>query len=169
MKNLVLIGLPGCGKTSFGKKLAAALGRPFYDADEVLEEREGRSIKSFFAESEEAFRRAESRTLAYLAALDGCVIACGGGAVKRRENMEALGAKGCIVFLERSPEAILAAGSIDGDERPLLAAAKEKIFTLYRERIGLYRRYGAYTVDNEGSEENTLAQLLKIAEQEAGR
>lgn len=167
MKNLVLIGLPGCGKTSFGQQLAAALGRPFYDADQVLEAREGRSIKSFFAESEAAFREAESRTLAYLAGLQGCVIACGGGAVKREENMRLLAAQGCIIFIDRSPQAILASGTIAGDERPLLAAVKERIFTLYQERIGLYRRYSAYTVDNEGSQAAAMEQLLAIARKEA--
>ena len=83
MKNIVLIGMPGCGKSTFGKRLAKKLGRKFYDADDVLEAREQRTIKDFFAESEDAFRAAETRTLAYLAELEGVVIATGGGAVKR--------------------------------------------------------------------------------------
>ena len=85
MKNIVLIGMPGCGKSTFGKRLAKKMGRSFYDADTVLEEREARTIKDFFAESEDAFRAAETRTLAYLAELEGVVIATGGGAVKRAE------------------------------------------------------------------------------------
>ena len=64
MKNIVLIGMPGCGKTTFGKRLARRLSLSFYDADEVLEQREQRTIKNFFAESEDAFRSAETRTLA---------------------------------------------------------------------------------------------------------
>ena len=71
MKNIVLIGMPGCGKSTFGKRLAKRLGCRFYDADEVLEQREQRTIKDFFAESEDAFRAAETRTLAYLAELVG--------------------------------------------------------------------------------------------------
>lgn len=59
MKNIVLIGMPGCGKSTFGKRMAKRLQLPFYDADSVLEEREQRTIKSFFAESEEAFREAK--------------------------------------------------------------------------------------------------------------
>lgn len=90
MKNIVLIGMPGCGKSTFGKRMAKRLQLPFYDADTVLEEREQRTIKAFFAESEDAFRAAETRTLAYLAECDGAVIATGGGAVKRAENMELL-------------------------------------------------------------------------------
>ena len=101
MKNIVLIGMPGCGKSTFGKRLARRLGYKFYDADDVLEEREQRTIKDFFAESEDAFRAAETRTLAFLAELEGVVIATGGGAVKRSENMELMKRNGAVVFLDR--------------------------------------------------------------------
>ena len=135
MKNIVLIGMPGCGKTTFGKRLARRLSLSFYDADEVLEQREQRTIKNFFAESEDAFRSAETRTLAYLSELEGVIIATGGGAVKRAENMELLKRKGVVVFIDRKPEQIL--GNIEGDARPLLAADKQRIFKLYEERIDL--------------------------------
>ena len=62
MKNIVLIGMPGCGKTTLGKLLAAKLKMEFYDADDVLEQREPYSIKEFFARGEEVFREAEQRT-----------------------------------------------------------------------------------------------------------
>ena len=129
MKNIVLIGMPGCGKSTFGKRLARRLGRKFYDADDVLEEREQRTIKDFFAESEDAFRAAETRTLAYLAELEDAVIATGGGAVKRAENMELMKRNGVVIFLDRKPEQIL--GNIEGDARPLLAEDKQRIFKLY--------------------------------------
>lgn len=161
MKNIVLIGMPGCGKSTFGKKLAKKLALPFYDADAVLEEREKRTIKNFFAESEEAFRKAETRTLAYLAQLDGAVIATGGGAVKRAENMALLKRAGVVVFLDREPVNIL--GCIGGDERPLLAADKQRIYTLYDERIALYRQYADYTVANNGDFGSVLRELQKIA------
>ena len=80
MKNIILIGMPGCGKSTFGKKLAEEMHRDFYDADEVLVMRGHRSIADFFAESEEAFRTAETRTRQYLAEMDGVIIATGGGA-----------------------------------------------------------------------------------------
>lgn len=104
MKNIILIGMPGCGKSTLGKLLAQQLQRPFYDADSVLEEREGRSIKELFAVSEEYFRDAETRTVKYLSGLDGCVIAAGGGVVKRAENIEIFKTSGMIVFLDRLPE-----------------------------------------------------------------
>ena len=163
MKNIVLIGMPGCGKSTFGKRLAKKMGRSFYDADTVLEEREARTIKDFFAESEDAFRAAETRTLAYLAELEGVVIATGGGAVKRAENMELMKRKGVVVFLDRKPEQIL--DNIEGDARPLLAADKQRIFKLYEERIDLYRKYADKIITNSGDFGRTLAALESYAKQ----
>ena len=163
MKNIVLIGMPGCGKTTVGKRLARRLSLSFYDADEVLEQREQRTIKNFFAESEDAFRSAETRTLAYLSELEGVIIATGGGAVKRAENMELLKRKGVVVFIDRKPEQIL--GNIEGDARPLLAADKQRIFKLYEERIDLYRKYADKIITNSGDFGRTLAALEAYAKQ----
>ena len=163
MKNIVLIGMPGCGKSTFGKRLAKKLALPFYDADTVLEEREQRTIKDFFAESEDAFRAAETRTLAQLAQLQGAVIATGGGAVKRRENMDLVKREGVVVFLDRKPENIL--GCLAGDERPLLAADKQRIYTLYDERIASYRQYADYTVENNGDFGSVMRELLEIVQE----
>ena len=163
MKNIVLIGMPGCGKSTFGKRLARRLGYKFYDADDVLEEREQRTIKDFFAESEDAFRAAETRTLAFLAELEGAIIATGGGAVKRAENMELMKRKGVVVFLDRKPEQIL--GNIEGDARPLLVADKQRIFNLYEERIELYRKYADKIITNTGEFGKTLAALEGYAKE----
>ena len=163
MKNIVLIGMPGCGKSTFGKRLAKKMGRSFYDADTVLEEREARTIKDFFAESEDAFRAAETRTLAYLAELEGVVIATGGGAVKRAENMELMKQQGVVVFIDRDPKQNLA--NIEGDARPLLAADKQRIFKLYEERIALYRQYADKIITNSGDFGRTLAALESYAKQ----
>ena len=163
MKNIVLIGMPGCGKSTFGKRLARRLSRKFYDADDVLEEREQRTIKDFFAESEDAFRAAETRTLAYLAELEDAVIATGGGAVKRAENMELMKRNGVVIFLDRKPEQIL--GNIEGDARPLLAEDKQRIFKLYEERIDLYRRYADKIITNRGDFGRTLAALESYAKE----
>lgn len=161
MRNIVLIGMPGSGKSTFGKKLAKYLNMPFYDADTVLEQREARTIKNFFAESEDAFRKAETRTLAYLAKLSGAVIATGGGAVKRAENMDFLKKTSVVIFLDRKPQNII--GDLSGDERPLLAADKQKIYTLYDERIKLYRQYADYIIDNNHSFNVAFSCLLDYA------
>jgi len=160
MKDIVLIGMPACGKTMFGKMLADSLGREFYDADIVLEQREKRTIKSFFAESEAAFRAAETRTLKFLSDKDGAVIATGGGAVLSEINMKMLGENGEIIFIDRKPENIIA--SIVDDSRPLLADDKQHIFNLYAERIDLYRKYADVIVDNNGAPEDTFDQLVCI-------
>lgn len=107
MKNIVLIGMPGCGKSTLGRLLAQHLKRPFYDADNVLEKLEGKTIKELFAVSEACFRDAETRAVRHLSELEGCVIAAGGGVVKRSENIEILKTGGIVVFIDRLPEKIV--------------------------------------------------------------
>lgn len=161
MKNIVLIGMPGCGKTTLGKLLAAKLKMEFYDADDVLEQREPYSIKEFFAQGEEVFREAEQRTAEFLARKENCVIAAGGGVVKKAASMAAYAKNGCIVFIDRPADAIV--NDVEIKTRPLLAAGTQRVYELYDERIELYRKYAAYIVKNTDSIKNVLSQLVKIA------
>ena len=158
MKNIILIGMPGCGKSTFGRKLAEELHRDFYDADEVLVMREHRTIEDFFAESEVAFRVAETRTLKYLAEKEGVIIATGGGAVTREENMELLSENGVIVFIDRKPEKIYE--TINDVVRPLLSEDKLRLFKLYEDRIELYKKYASYIIGNNGPSEETVEKLV---------
>ena len=158
MKNIILIGMPGCGKSTFGRKLAEELHRDFYDADEVLVMREHRTIEDFFAESEVAFRVAETRTLKYLAEKEGVIIATGGGAVTREENMELLSENGVIVFIDRKPEKIYE--TINDVVRPLLSEDKLRLFKLYEDRIELYKQYATYIIGNNGPSEETVEKLV---------
>ena len=99
------------------------------------------------------------------AGMDGVIISTGGGVVLREENMAALSQKGLVVFLDRAPMAI--AGE-DLADRPLLAQNRRNIFSLYEQRIGLYRRYAEVTVENNGPiSETTKVLLQKIKEARA--
>lgn len=77
-RNIIIIGMPGCGKSTLGKALASRLNRPFYDADDVIVWQEGKSIPELFAISEDCFRDAEVRASRFLASKEGIVVACGG-------------------------------------------------------------------------------------------
>lgn len=161
MKNIILIGMPGCGKSTLGRALAEALHRSFVDADTYLEEKEGTSIPALFAVSEDCFRDAEERTIAALADMESLVIATGGGVVKRSVNIERLKKTGTIYFIDRRPEDIVS--DVEVSTRPLLAEGSGKVYTLYHERITLYRKAADEIVVNEGSLESVLENLTKLA------
>lgn len=161
MKNIILIGMPGCGKSTLGRALAESLHRSFVDADTFLEEKEGKSIPELFAVSEDCFRDAEERTIEALAKRESLVIATGGGVVKRAVNIERLKKTGTIYFIDRCPEDIV--GGVEVSTRPLLVEGSAKVYMLYRERITLYRKAADEIVVNEGSLESVLEQLMKLA------
>lgn len=159
MKNIILIGMPGCGKSTLGRRLAGALHRPFIDADAYLEEKEGKSIPELFAVSEDCFRDAEERTIEALADMESLVIATGGGVVKRAVNIERLKKSGTIYFIDRRPEDIVS--DVEVSTRPLLAEGSAKVYTLYEERIALYRAAADEVIENAGSLESVLQRLLE--------
>lgn len=153
-QNIIIIGMPGSGKTTFGKALAQRLGRDFYDADDVIVEQEGKTIPELFAVSEDCFRDAEVRASQSLAEKSGIVVACGGGVVKRSENMDIFKKTGTVFFLDRSPEDIVS--DVDVSTRPLLKDGKQKVYDLYDERIALYRNAADYLVPNNKTIEEVL-------------
>ncbi len=120
---IAITGFMGTGKTETGRALAAMLGLAFTDTDELIEEREGTTIPDIFARHGEAhFRAVEEEICARVAARSGVVVATGGGTLLSDTNFEVLSARGPIVLLEASPEAI--AGRVaDADHRPLLSSA----------------------------------------------
>lgn len=147
MKNIVLIGLPGSGKTTLGKFLAEKLKVEFYDSDVLVEQESGQTIPELFDQGEQVFRDWESRVLTDVAKLQGAVIATGGGAVLREGNMLALKQNGLVVFINRSPEQIQK--DLEGTEgRPLLDGDKKKIYELHQQRLPLYEKYQDYTVSD---------------------
>lgn len=161
--NVVLTGMMGSGKSTLGRRIAQVLGRPFIDMDIWIEERYG-PIPDLFRQGEQVFRDIESRAAAEIGRMEGAVIATGGGVVLRPENMEALGRQGVVFFIDRPVEAILA--DIRTEHRPLLQDGVEKLHTIYREREHLYRGTADYAIDNGGTAEEALSQIIAILKEE---
>lgn len=156
-KNLILIGMPGCGKTTIGKKLAERLGRKFIDADDAVRERAGMSIPEIFEkEGEAGFRKRETAVLAALGKESGLVIATGGGAVVREENYAHLHQNGVILYLRRALE------SLPKDGRPLSLSGN--LAQMYAKRAPLYARFADGEVENEGNLEDVLERVVNAYE-----
>lgn len=151
MKNVVLIGFMGTGKTSTGRTLAQRLGRSFVDLDRMIEEEAGRSIPEIFAsEGEAAFRALEKEAVKRVAARRALVISTGGGTVKDAANVMELKKNGTIVCLTASVEAVLARTAHVGD-RPVLdqkdaGDRRRAVADLMEERRDLYA-VADYNVD----------------------
>lgn len=162
--NIVLIGMPGSGKSTVGAMLARRTGRSFIETDALIEAREGASIPALFAgRGESGFRDAEHAAVRAAAAAEHAVIATGGGVILRPENMEALSADGAVFFLDRAPEEI--AGEEHGG-RPLLAGDRRRVFELYTQRIALYRKYASYVIAAGNTPEESLERLIETMERE---
>ena len=154
MQNIVLVGMPGCGKSSVGTALAEQLSRPFVDADAEIEKAAGMPIPEFFRlYGEAAFRDLESRVLAELGKRSGAVVATGGGAVLREENYAALHQNGTIVWLTRD----LARLPIDG--RPVSQATS--LDALFAARKARYERFADHIIDNDGAPDATVRAILE--------
>ncbi len=159
-KNIVLIGLPGSGKTTVGALLARQLKKKLLDTDAMIEEKEKCSIPEIFAQKGEEYFRAVETTCAKEAARErDAVIATGGGIVLKAENMEALEQNALVCFLDRSPRDI--AQNVDVSGRPLLKGQQEKIYQLHRDREPLYRKYAHGVYSGETPEE--VAQAIAAA------
>lgn len=155
-ENIVLIGMPGVGKTTTGIALASEMGRPFYDIDEMIVSMAGKSIPEIFAEDgEDAFRQAESEAARELSKVTGAVIACGGGVVNREENYYTLAENGHIVFLNRD------ISLLPTDGRPVSQAVPPE--RLYRIRLPLYRSWCDDEIEITGnSPEETAAHIMDM-------
>ena len=148
-KLIILIGMPGSGKSTVGRLLGRRLRLPFFDSDHVIEQRLGCSIRDYFAQQgEDAFRAMEERTLADLTAGPTCVLATGGGSVLRQANRNVLRANGHVVYLRSSPEEVYRRVRHD-TQRPLLQVDDplEKMRALYAQRDPLYRETAHFIVE----------------------
>lgn len=149
MGNIVLIGMPGCGKSTIGQLLAEKTGREAVDIDQRIAERAGCSIPEIFARGGEAeFRALEREETAKAGALTGKILLTGGGAVKTPENYGALHQNGRVYHLLRD------LGTLPTDGRPLSQGAD--LAAMWQQREPLYRRFRDVTVDNNGAPEDTV-------------
>lgn len=153
MKNLILIGMPGCGKSTIGAALAQRLGRKFVDADEEVVKSAGKSIPEIFAQDgEEAFRQWETAALNSLGKQSGLVIATGGGCVTQNRNFAALHQNGYIIWLERDLTLL------PTDGRPL--SQSNRLEEMYKLRKPMYEAFADIRVENAGNPEQTVKEIL---------
>lgn len=165
--NLILIGLPGSGKTTIGKYLAHILQWEHIDTDDLIIQLSGQSIPTLFTQGEAYFRQWERKAIASIPHKRNRVISTGGGVVTQEETMELLQEIGTLVYMERSIENILHTSPTQG--RPLLEADPVKnLEKLYRDRKDLYLRYQNFMIDNNQSVSCTIKDLLTIIERLGG-
>ena len=157
MENIILIGMPGCGKSTVGKLLAEKLGKTFLDADEELVNTYGVDIPSIFAsEGEAGFREKETAILEALGKRSGLVIATGGGCVTRGENYPLLHQNGKVFWIQRD------LGQLPSDGRPLSKITKME--DMYRARKSLYERFADFSIRNDDTPEAAAAEILNKLE-----
>lgn len=155
MKNIVLVGMPGCGKSTVGKALAKRLSRPFFDADQEIVKRAGKSIPEIFqTEGEAGFRKIETEVLFDLCRQSGAVIATGGGAVTVPKNHGILRQNSLVVFINRDIAVLPTNG------RPL--SEQNDLHEMFRQRLPLYRAVCNYEVDGNSEIQTVTDRVAEV-------
>jgi len=170
VRSLVLVGLPGSGKSTVGRNLARRLRLAFRDSDHLIEQRIGCTIRDFFAKEGEArFRDIEQEVLAELAQAEPCVLATGGGAVLREANRQALRGAGHVIYLRSTPEELWRRLRRD-TQRPLLQVADplDRLRQLHAERDPLYRQAAHFIIDTGRPSVPTLVNMIVMQLELAG-
>lgn len=161
MKAVYLCGFMGCGKSTIGKMLARKSGCGFVDMDDYIVEREKMTIPQIFAEKgENYFRNTETAVIGELAE-KGAVIACGGGAMLKKENADIASKNGVVVYIDVPFE--ICYERISGDtNRPLVVNnTKEQLEKIYNDRVPVYRANSAITIDGLGSAEEIASRIAE--------
>ena len=157
MLNIVLIGMPGCGKTTVGKLLSQKTGRKFVDADEEIVKLAGKSIPEIFSQDgEEAFRDLETKVLAELGKQSRLIIATGGGCVTKERNYNLLHQNGEIFWIRRKVE------NLPADGRPL--SQQNDLREMYRIREPLYYRWTDWFINNYDTPEEAVCEIMNVLE-----
>ena len=154
-RHLFIIGMPGCGKSTVAQALGELLGREVIDTDSEIEKRAGMTIPEIFmAYGENYFRSLETEVLGDVGKLSGKIISTGGGCVTREENYPPLHQNGVILWVKREIT------SLARDGRPL--SQNGDLQAMYEARRPLYERFADRCIDNNGTIEDTLAQLKEV-------
>jgi shikimate kinase len=159
---IILVGLPGSGKTTIGRQLARRLGVSFVDSDHVIEERLGCSIREFFArEGEDSFRDVEEQVLDDLSQHHEGVMATGGGSCLRPNNRQRLHERGQVIYLRSTPEDVYRRVKHD-TARPLLQVDDPmgRLRTLYETRDALYRETAHFVIETGRPSVSTLVNMI---------
>ena len=160
MKNIVLIGLMGAGKTTIGQILSEKLSKDVVDMDDYIENKYNMSIPDMFKISEEYFREKESDCVLEISKRENVIISTGGGIIKNPKNMEVLRDKGIVIYIDRPVEYILR--DIDVAHRPLLKNNPSKLYDLYNQRHEVYKSYAHHHFINDGSIEDIVNKILEV-------
>ncbi len=154
-KNVVLVGMPGSGKSTVGKMLAEKLNREFLDTDEMIVRKESKKIPEIFAENgEEYFRLVETECVKEAGKKMGLVIATGGGAILKKENRDAMRENSVVIFLKRDISRLATEG------RPL-SSSEEKLKQMQEIRYPVYKAVSDFTVETDDNAEITLREVEK--------
>ncbi len=163
--NIALIGFMGTGKSYIGNLLAKKLNKKFVEMDKIIEQRAGKSIPAIFKdEGEIAFREKEIDTCKYIGTLDNVIIACGGGVILNKINIDYLKQNSFIVCLESSIDIIFSRIMKDGKEaRPLLNKPNPKqiISALLKFRSYFYSAYPDVIINTDGLSEEIVEKIIK--------
>lgn len=155
MQNIVIIGMPGSGKTTVSTMLAEKLGRKILDTDTIVSENAGMTIPEIFAvQGEAGFRRLETEATAEVGKLSGNIISTGGGVVTVAENYELLHQNGVIVWIERDTN------KLARDGRPI--SLSSDLNELYAARLPLYDRFADIKADNNGDINDTVNAIMEM-------
>lgn len=158
IRNIVLVGFMGAGKSVIGKSLANNLSRPFFDTDQMVEDTAGAKIEAIFETlGEDAFREIETRTIKDLTDIRGAVIATGGGALKNPENVKALKQDSLVVYLYARPEILFERIKLESG-RPIAdrMTTLEDMEIILADREPLYRKIADIVVDTSDKSINAV-------------
>lgn len=160
MKNIILIGMMSCGKSTIGAMLAEKLGRKLVDTDELIVEREGRSVAEMFAAEGEGYFRDRERDISEeLGQAQDLIISCGGGLPLRNDCITPLKQNGTVIWLCRDPGETY--DSMDTSGRPLAQQGRQAFLDRFAQREPIYRQWADLVIDDFSSPENTLNKILE--------